>query len=90
MTANELRDARVALGLLWGLGRPLRSSEMGRALGLGGRDKGQSINDYERGKTRISGPVEIAVLAMLGGFKPPWFGDVLYSKAKSLQSQERQ
>jgi hypothetical protein len=71
LTPEELRDARRALGELWGYGRPLHASEMGRALRLGGRDPGESIRDYERGKTRISGPMSVAVEMMLRGALPP-------------------
>lgn len=71
MTGDELRDARETLGQLWGLDRPLKMSEMGRALGLGGRDPGESIKDYERGKTAISGPLERLVKTYLSGTLPP-------------------
>ena len=71
MSPEELHAARRALGELWGLGRPLHASELGRALRLGGRDPGESIRDYERGKTRITGPVSVAVEMMLAGAKPP-------------------
>lgn len=71
MTPEALRDARAALGHLWGFGRPLHASEMGRALRLGGRDPGESIRDYERGKTRVSGPMSVAVEMMLRGAIPP-------------------
>lgn len=71
MTPDELYNARRTLGELWGLGRPLKASELGRALRLGGRDPGESIRDYERGKTRISGPMSVAVEMMLAGAKPP-------------------
>ena len=71
MTGDELRDARATLGHMWGLGRPLRMAEMGRALRLGGRDPGASIRDYERGKTGISGPMSVAVDMMLKGALPP-------------------
>ena len=71
MTPDQLRDARSRLGLMWGLGRPLHMSEMGRALRLSGRDPGASIRDYERGTTRISGPVSVAVEMMLAGALPP-------------------
>lgn len=70
MTGTELRDARGALGELWGLGRPLQMVELGRLLGLGGRDKGASIRDYERGKTSISGPMALAIELMLSGARP--------------------
>lgn len=61
MTPDELRDARRAIGEALGLGRPLHASEMGRLLRLQGRDPGESVRDYERGKTSISGPVSLAV-----------------------------
>ena len=70
MTPDELREARGRLGELWGLGRPLRMSELGRALRLAGRDPGESVRDWERGHTPISGPVSVAVEAMLRGFVP--------------------
>jgi hypothetical protein len=71
MSPDQLRNARATLGEMWGLGRPLHMSEMGRALRLGGRDPGESIRDYERGATRISGPVSVAVEMMLAGMIPP-------------------
>ena len=70
MTPSDLRDARAALGLMWGLGRPLRMAELGRALRLHGRDPGASVRDWERGHTPISGPVAVAVAAMLAGYRP--------------------
>lgn len=70
MTPEQFRDARGTLGFMWGLDRPLRMTEMGRALRLTGRDPGNSIRDYERGKTQISGPISVAVEAMLAGFRP--------------------
>lgn len=70
MTGEQVREARAALGQLWGLGRPLHMSELGRVLGLGGRDPGESIHDYERGKTRVSGPMALALELMLAGARP--------------------
>jgi hypothetical protein len=71
MTGSDLHTARAILGALWGKGRPLYASEMGRALRLGGRDPGASIRDYERGKTKISGPMSVALLMMLAGAPLP-------------------
>lgn len=71
MTGDELRDARATLGEMWIKGRPLHAVELGRALRLGGRDPGESIRDYERGKTKISGPMSVAVEMMLRGSLPP-------------------
>lgn len=70
MTPEQLRDARKTLGMMWGLNRPLHMSEMGRALRLQGRDPGESVRNWERGHTPISGPVSVAVEAMLDGFVP--------------------
>jgi len=71
MTPAQLRDARARLGDMWNLGRPLRASEMGRALGLSGRDPGQSVLDYESGKATISGTGAILVRVYLNGALPP-------------------
>lgn len=71
MTGEDLKNARGLLGTLWNLGRPVSMAEMGRALRLGGRDPGESIRDYERGTTRISGPVSVCVEMMLAGDMPP-------------------
>jgi len=70
MTGDDIRDARATIGQLWGLNRPLTMDEMGRALRLQGCDVGSSIRDWERGRTPISGPVQVAVEAMLAGFRP--------------------
>lgn len=73
MNGDELREARGTLARLWyGEGAaPLSMADMGRILGLGGRDPGESIHDYERGKTKISGPITLAVRMMLAGALPP-------------------
>ena len=71
MTPDQLRNARATLGQMWGLGRPLHMSELGRALRLSGRDPGANIRDYERGTTKISGPISVAVDMMLSGALPP-------------------
>lgn len=71
MTPEELYGARATLGEMWGFERPLQMAEMGRALGLGKRDPGESIRDYERGKTTISGPIDRLVRLYLSGSLPP-------------------
>jgi hypothetical protein len=71
MNGSDLHAARGTLGRLWGLRRPLKMVELGRALRLAGSDPGRSIRDYERGKTRISGPMSVAVEMMLQGSLPP-------------------
>jgi len=71
MTGDEMRQARQKLGELRGLDRPLTMAEMGRLLRLGGRDPGAGIRDYERGTTRISGPLSLAIDLLLAGGTPP-------------------
>ena len=71
MTPDELYEARARLGELWNYGRPIKAAELGRALRLGGRSPGESIRDYERGKTGISGPISVAVDLFLSGVIPP-------------------
>lgn len=34
---------------------------------MAGKDPGQAIHDYERGKTRISGPISLCVEMLLEG-----------------------
>jgi hypothetical protein len=74
VTPDELRAARATLGQMWGLDRPLRMAELGRALRLTGRDVGATVRDWERGST-ITGPVSVAIEAMLAGFVPEHIRD---------------
>lgn len=67
MNGVELRNARRALGEMWGLGRPLTMLEMAQALRLGGSKPAAAIRDYESGKKPISGPIWTALELMLGG-----------------------
>ena len=71
MEPREMWEARVFLGELWGLNRPITWGELGRALRLGGSDVAQSVRDYERGKTVISGPVSVALDLFTSGALPP-------------------
>jgi hypothetical protein len=71
MTGDEMRDARATLGERWGFGRPLKGSELGRAMRLRGRDPGASVRDYERGVTDISGPISALIDMFLAGAMPP-------------------
>ena len=71
MTGPDLTAARATLGQMWGLGRSVKKSELGRILRLGSRDPGESVSDWESGKTRIPGPAIVAVQMMLAGALPP-------------------
>ncbi len=75
MTGSEVRAARATLGRLWGLNRPLRAAELGRALRLKGRDPGKTILDWERNDPPITGPASVALQAMLDGWQRPNISD---------------
>lgn len=65
MTPAELTKARHSLGIKWGLNRPLHASELGRILGLRGRDPGATVLEWERGANPILGPEKLAIWYML-------------------------
>ena len=71
MTGSDIEAAKKALGEIWGLSRPLHNFELARALRLGGRDPGRSVQDWITDKTRVTGPVQVAIGMMLDGAKPP-------------------
>lgn len=77
----DIRAARGKLGIMWGLGRPLHMSEMGRLLRLQGRDPGATVRDWERGHTPISGPATTAIEMMLDGARPSHWRDALRGDA---------
>jgi hypothetical protein len=71
VTGQDIHKARTILGELWGLDRPFCAAELGRALGLKGRDPGATVLAWEQEQTPVSGPVSLAIEAMLAGsFKP--------------------
>jgi hypothetical protein len=69
MTGAELYAARARLGELWGLGHPVGVNELARALRLGKNGAG-SIMKMEAGERPVSGPMSVAIEAMLAGFRP--------------------
>lgn len=70
MTAQDMADARRKLGALYGLDRSLLSSELAWLLRLGGAVPANMVQDWERGKSRISGPVSLAIdLLIEGGWR---------------------
>ena len=73
MNGVELRNARRALGEMWGLNRPLTMLEMAQALRLAGSDPAATIRDYESGKKPISGPISVTVELMLDGGRSSQF-----------------
>jgi hypothetical protein len=71
MEGKDIWEARQVLGELWGLDRNVTWEELGRALRLAGNDVAQSVRDYERGKTTISGPVSVCLDLFVAGVLPP-------------------
>lgn len=82
MTPDQLRAARATLAKLWDLPAPLTYMEMGRVLRLAGSRPDQSIRDYERGTTKISGPLTLAIEAMLSGWRPDDLAETLPEAAQ--------
>lgn len=71
MTPAEIRHARATLAQMWGEARPISCARLGKACRLGGKDPGESIRDYEAGRTKIGGPVSGLIVLMLRGALPP-------------------
>ncbi len=70
MNGEDMKAARVKLGEMWGLGRPLKMTEMGRILGLSRTDPGQSVREWERGNRPITGTTATLVQIYLNGALP--------------------
>jgi hypothetical protein len=47
VTPQEIVTAREVLGDAWGLKRPLKRAELGRAVGLTSRTPGRAVRDWE-------------------------------------------
>jgi hypothetical protein len=77
MNPSDLTRARARLGEMWGLGRPVFRSELGALLKYRSRDTGSLLAAFEAGNRPVPGPIEIAVLALLSGFQPPWFREAM-------------
>jgi hypothetical protein len=70
VTGKELFEARATLGMMWGRSRPLGPNELARALRLT-KNGAAAVLAMERGAKPISGPLSVAVEAMLAGYRPP-------------------
>jgi hypothetical protein len=72
----KIADARIRLGEIWGLGRPLTKQELGRALGRSPKYGGEHVAKWEKGAP-VSGTAEVAIRMMLNGAKPHTMDDVI-------------
>jgi DNA-binding transcriptional regulator YiaG len=71
MTGAEIREAREKLGMMWGVGEPLRPHELGRVIGLSSKQPGRTVRAWERGEQTPQGPVVVLIRTMLAGAHPP-------------------
>ena len=69
--AKALRQLMRDLGPLWGVDRPIRPAELGRALRLGPDDPGKSIAGWLNGRHAIPAPAGVAIEMFSLGALPP-------------------
>ena len=77
MTPTEIRNARRRLAELWGIDRPLFVSELAAALRMAPASAGKTIGEWESGRAKPSGPVQVALSMMLEGARPPDLSAIL-------------
>ncbi|MGJ4951850.1 hypothetical protein [Bradyrhizobium sp. HKCCYLS20291] len=71
MTGDDIRKARVELGRMWkARGGPLTAHELVRALGLSERHGTDHVYNMEKGKTAVSGTIEILLRVYPAGAVP--------------------
>ena len=67
----DLKGRMAEIGSLWGLGRPLRAVELGRALRTCPSEPGKPVREWLRDATTIPGPASVAVEMLALGALPP-------------------
>jgi hypothetical protein len=72
----NVKDARARIGAVWGLDRDITKAELARALRLSPENGGDYVGRLEKG-ANMSGPVQVAIMALMSGFKPDNMGDVI-------------
>jgi hypothetical protein len=81
MTGDDIKAARVELGRLWKAGGGmLTAQEMARALGLSEKHGTDHVYNMEKGKSAVTGTIELLVRMYLRGAVPP--DDVLIFKSR--------
>ncbi|MBR0867320.1 transcriptional regulator with XRE-family HTH domain [Bradyrhizobium diazoefficiens] len=72
MTKDDVRAARVKLGQMWKPGGgPLTAQELVRALGLSEDHGTDHVYNMEKGKSAVSGTIEMLLRIYLAGGVPP-------------------
>lgn len=72
----DIKLAREEIGRVWGLDRAVTKAELARALQLSPENGGDYVGKLERGSP-VSGPVKVAIKALMAGFKPDNMEDVI-------------
>jgi hypothetical protein len=71
MNGNDLPAIRAQLGILWGLKRPLRKAELGRACGYTKLNAWRAVARWESSDAELIPPVVRLLEAMLhAGYRP--------------------
>lgn len=72
----DVKDARARIGRVWGLERDITKAELARALRLSPENGGDYVGRLEKG-SNMSGPVEVAIRALMAGYRPDNMDDVI-------------
>lgn len=78
--AGLVAHARNELGSRYGLGRPLRKTELARLVGLSDEHGADHVSGLEKGKAVLSGPVEVVIRMLLEGHRSPRHEEALRSR----------
>jgi hypothetical protein len=72
MTGDDIKAARIELGRMWKAGGGmLTAQEMARALGLSEKHGTDHVYNMEKGKSAVTGTIELLVRIYLAGSVPP-------------------
>lgn len=77
MQTMNITELRSKIGQLWGLDRPITKAELARALRLSEKHGGDYVGRLEAGKVPINGAMQVALEALLDGWKPHNMDDVI-------------
>lgn len=89
--AAFVADAKARLGHMWGLGRELTNSELGRALKLSEETwPGSHISKLISKKATLTGPIEVAIGMMLDGGVPRSMAGVVKPGYPRTATHERE
>lgn len=86
----DFTAARHALGEAYGIGRPLRKTELARLCGLeAGRHGAGFVGRLESGKAALSGPLEVVLKMLLAGNRSPRHAEAMASRYAGRRRRRR-